>query len=257
MKIITLPCSFDNYAYLIVCEETGNAAVVDPAEFYPVFCEVEKRGITLRSVFCTHHHADHISGLEDLLGELPDLNVYGYKGDENRIPGMNCSVKDGDLVRFGKISGKVLHTPGHTTGSLCYIFDGSIFTGDTLFSAGCGRLFEGTAEEMYHALNVKIKEMVPETKVYFGHEYTAHNLKYANFVDPDNKNVLQRTRDVAGLREERKPTSPTTLKIERETNPFLRCDKQGIIKTVAEKFIGEQLDPLAVFTVLRRLRDSF
>ncbi len=257
MKIITLPCSFDNYAYLIICEETGDAAVVDPAEFYPVFCEVEKSGVSLRSVLCTHHHTDHIGGLEDLLGEIPDLNVFGHTGDDKRIPGMNCLLKGEEVIKVGNIRGRVVHTPGHTTGSLCYIFADTVFTGDTMFSAGCGRLFEGTADEMYSALNVKIKALPGETKIYFGHEYTAHNLKYAQFVDPDNKKISLRAQEVAELREKGKPTSPTTLKIECETNPFLRCEEEGVVNTVAEKFVGEQLDPLSVFTALRRLKDSF
>ena len=257
MKIVTLPCSFDNYGYLVICAETGEAAVVDPAEYYPISREIESRGVQLRSVYCTHHHADHIGGLEDLLGEFPGLKVYGHTSDKRRIAGLNSLLEDGDTVRVGSIEGRVLHTPGHTAGSVCYTFADNVFTGDTLFGAGCGRLFEGSPAQMYEALNKKIRVMAPGTKLYFGHEYTAQNLKFAQFVDPDNATIRQRVQDVALLRDQGHFTTPSTVAEECATNPFLRCEEQGIIKTVAEKFAGESLDPLSVFTTLRRLKDSF
>ncbi len=140
MKIITVPCSFDNYGYLIICEETGDAAIVDPAEFYPISCELERLGVRLRSIYCTHHHADHIGGLDDFLNQFPGLPVYGHESDKRRIRGMNCSLTDGDKIQVGNIQGQVMHTPGHTTGSICFLLEDALFTGDTLFSAGCGRL---------------------------------------------------------------------------------------------------------------------
>lgn len=257
MKIITLPCSFDNYAYLLICEETGEAAVVDPAEFYPLFCEIESAGVQVQSIFCTHHHADHIGGLEDLLREFPGLKVYGHESDKRRIAGMNSPLREGSRVRVGSIAGEVIHTPGHTTGSICYKFENSLFTGDTLFGAGCGRLFEGRPSQMYEALNTKIKPLDRHTKLYFGHEYTAHNLKFAQFVDPDNDAVVKRFEQVTALREQGRFTTPSSLETECDTNPFLRCEQQGIIKTVAEKFAGEALDPVSIFGALRRLKDSF
>ncbi|MGB3209165.1 MAG: hydroxyacylglutathione hydrolase [Desulforhopalus sp.] len=257
MKIVSVPCSFDNYAYLLICEETGAAAIVDPAEFYPVFCEIERSGVRLEAIFCTHHHADHIGGLEDMLGEFPQLSVYGHEGDIHRIPGMNRSLTDGEMIGFGNIEGRVMHTPGHTTGSICYLIEDALFTGDTLFSGGCGRLFEGSPQQMYDALNVRIKSLPPETKVYFGHEYTASNLKFASFVEPDNQSVKKRLEQVAVLREKGEPTSPSSISIECETNPFLRCQEKGILRSVAEKFIGEKLDPISVFSALRQCKDNF
>jgi hydroxyacylglutathione hydrolase len=257
MKIVTLPCSFDNYSYLIICEETGTAAVVDPAEYYPVSCAVASAGVQLRAVYCTHHHADHIGGLDDLREEFPDLDIYGHHVDRRRIPGFNSPLTDGSTVRIGKITGQALHTPGHTSGSICYLFGTDLFTGDTLFGAGCGRLFEGTPQQMHEALNSLVKNLPPATKVYFGHEYTAHNLKFARFVEPGNKAGEARRELVEGQRASGLATTPSTLATEVATNPFLRCGEEEIIRTVAEKFFGEDLDPLSVFAALRRLKDVF
>jgi len=257
MKIIVVPCSFDNYGYLIICEETGEAAVVDPAEFYPISREIERNGVHLRAIYCTHHHADHIGGLEDLLGQFPRIPVYGFENDKRKIPGMNRSLTDGSKIQVGNIKGLVMHTPGHTIGSLCYLFEKALFTGDTLFSGGCGRLFEGSPNQMYDALNLRIKSLSPQTKVYFGHEYTVQNLKFAHFVEPENELISKRLEQTVAQREKGMLTTPSTLKIECETNPFMRCEEEGIVRSVAEKFNGEPLDPVSVFTVLRRLKDSF
>lgn len=257
MKIVTIPCSFDNYSYLIISEETGDAAVIDPAEFYPLFREIEKTGVRLQAIYCTHHHADHIGGLEDLLGEFPEVAVYGHESDKRRIPGMNHSLIDDSKMSIGTVTGQVMHTPGHTSGSLCYLFGDALFTGDTLFGGGCGRLFEGSPQQMYDALNGRIKCLPGPTKVYFGHEYTLQNLKFAHFVEPGSEAVVNRLRQTTVQRDLGQLTTPSNLELERQTNPFLRCTEEGVVRTVAEKFIGEASDPLAVFTALRRLKDSF
>ena len=141
MKVMTIECSFDNYAYLLICEQTGVAAVIDPSEFYPVYQVATRLGVEVRYILCTHHHHDHIGGIAELLDEYGKLPVFGFKGDRERIQGLTHTVEDEDEVLVGNLVGKVLHTPGHTAGSICYHFENSVFTGDTLFGCGCGRLY--------------------------------------------------------------------------------------------------------------------
>ena len=257
MKVITIPCSFDNYSYLLICEATGEAAVVDPAEYYPVTQEIQRAGVTLTAVYCTHHHADHVGGLADLCAAFPGLKVYGHKSDSARIEGMNSALTDGSQVRIGKLDGRVIHTPGHTLGSVCYLVEDGLFTGDTLFGSGCGRLFEGSPKQLYDALYQKIMPLPQPTTIYFGHEYTVHNLKFAGFIEPDNQVVAARLQQATRQRESGQLTSPSTLELECATNPFLRCAEQGIIAGVNAQGSSHAYDPLSIFTALRRLRDSF
>ena len=257
MQVIAIPCSFDNYAYLLICTETRKAVVVDPAEYYPVSTTIDKEKVELEGIFCTHHHADHIGGLEDLLGEFPGVSVSGFGGDSARIPAMDSMLRDGAEVSVGKIRGKVLHTPGHTSGSLCFRFEEHLFTGDTLFGAGCGRIFEGSYEEMNHCLNNRIAKMAPETRIYFGHEYTLQNLKFAAFVDPDNKAVSDRFIRIKALRDKGGQSCPSTLAEELATNPFLRCEQPSLLAQVGGRITAESREPLEVFTALRRLKDGF
>lgn len=257
MKTTILPCSFDNYSYLIVCRQTGQAAVVDPTEAYPVFRAVQQSSAKLIAVLCTHHHQDHIGGLEDLLAELPVLKVYGHESDHNRIPGLNQPLKDGGSIAIGGMQVKVLYTPGHTKGSVVYGVEGGLFTGDTMFGAGCGRLFEGTAAQMHASLNRVVSAFPQETKVYFGHEYTIHNLNFAMKVEPGNEAVAQRLSLVSEQRERGVPSSPSTLGEELQTNPFLRCHSPGLIEGLRSTG-GENLESeVEVFSRLRELRNSF
>ncbi len=257
MKVITIPYSFDNYAYLIICEKSGEAAVVDPGEFYPVYRELKKNGIRLRAVYCTHHHGDHIGGLGELCDEFDGLTIYGSAEDVGRIPGMNSPLTEKNEVCIGETTGRVFATPGHTRGSVCYSFADHLFTGDTLFGGGCGRLFEGTSLEMYESLNGKLKKLPMETKVCFGHEYTAQNLKFASFVEPDNKAIEER---LAGIVEKQsKPliTTPSSMQLECATNPFLRCEEEGVAQKAAEKYHVDHLDPPAVFSIIRKMKDNY
>lgn len=257
MKIITIPCAFDNYAYLIVCEKTNQAGVVDPAEFYPVWNEIENQGVALSAILCTHNHMDHTGGNSELLEKLPDLKVYGFETDRGSIPGQNGYLSDMDQVAIGDLQGSVIHTPGHTAGSVSYLFEDAMFTGDTLFASGCGRVFEGTPEQMYESLNEKIARHPLETNIYFGHEYTLKNLEFALTVEPGNNGIEETQKKVQAMRRNGEPTAPSTLASEKQTNPFLRCASPEIKETVKRHDPKNDLLPGSVFRVIRELKDGF
>ncbi len=254
MQIIPIACALDNFAYLLVCNDSGAAAVVDPTEAYPVWREAERAGVKLVAVFCTHHHTDHVAGLEDLLDEQPDILVYGFRGDERRIPGLNQPLEDGAEVRVGELRGRVVHTPGHTAGSLCYHMCNALFTGDTLFGAGCGRLFEGSPAEMYRSLNRRIALLPEGTELYFGHDYTRQNLLFARMLEPENQLIIRRLLDIdeegnTGL------SVVSTLALEKMTNPFLRCAEQSIRRNFIT--VGFTPSDEEIFALLRQRRDRF
>ncbi len=253
MRVIPIPCSFDNYSYLLVCEVTGEAAVIDPTEAYPVNCQIEDIDVNLTSVLCTHHHNDHVGAIGELLETSPQLKVYCHHSDRERIPLANTYIEDGDTISVGKLEGRSLHTPGHTLGSICYHFEETLFTGDTLFGSGCGRLFEGTAEQMYVSLTTRIAVLPAETKLFFGHEYTLKNLEFSLSVEPQNSSAAQRLKI---LQEEGGITTPTTLKAENETNPFLRCSSKNICNNLVLRGMDVKGE-LEVFAALRELRNSF
>lgn len=253
MQVITIPCSFDNYSYLVLCEKSGEAAVIDPTEAFSVISEIEKRKLTLTTVLCTHHHNDHVGDIGQLVETFPGLRVYCHRLDEANIPDANSFVEDSDTIRVGQLVGEVLHTPGHTAGSICYHFEDVLLTGDTLFGAGCGRLFEGTAEQMYASLNKRIALLPDATELFFGHEYTIKNLEFALSVEPLNKDAnarLQKLQNSSGV------STPTTIRLEKETNPFFRCASENIRNTLSLKG-GNVKEPLQIFKALRELRNSF
>jgi hydroxyacylglutathione hydrolase len=257
MKTITVPCHYDNYAYIVICEKSKKAAIIDPAEYYPLLQILKEQDAQLTAIYCTHHHADHIGGLEEFLGDYAGLNVYGHYSDSNRIVGLNVSLEDGDLLSLGELEGKVIHTPGHTSGSVCYLFEDAVFTGDSVFGGGCGRLFEGSPELMYQSLSHLVAEIPESAEIYFGHEYTMQNLKFALFVEPENNRIARRMSDSAALLESGGFTTPSTLSQELATNPFLRCSEMTIRKNVAEKLFADNSSPQAVFAALRKKKDSF
>jgi len=258
MKVIPIPCAFDNYSYLLICEQTGAAAVVDPTEFYPVYKALDELGVRLSAILCTHHHHDHIGGMEELLAEYEaDVTVYGFRDDMHRIPGITQPVIDGDTVRVGDLFGSILHTPGHTTGSICYSFGDCLFVGDTLFGGGCGRLFEGTPAMMFASLMEKIFPLPDDTRIFFGHEYTALNLRFAASVEEGNLQLAERMRDVQTLRGQQLTTTPSILALEKATNPFLRCSDHEFVQRVCDTISCHDRTPLAAFTALRELRNNF
>lgn len=253
MKIVPVPCSFDNYSYLIICTKSHKAAVVDPTEAYPVMAELESNNAELSTIFCTHHHHDHIGDIGQLKKQYHSLKVVCHQTDKARIQTANAFVNDGDSVEIGNLKGKVFFTPGHTSGSICYHFQDHLFVGDTLFGAGCGRLFEGSPQQMYASLD-KLASLKNETKIYFGHEYTRKNLDFAKMVEPDNERVHERLHKLSLSNE---ISTPTTLQLEKETNPFLRCDSKGIREFAQNRKKSKVEDPVEVFTMLRELRNNF
>ncbi len=251
MKIETIPVFGDNYAYLVICEDTGQAAAVDPADENEVAEVVERAGLSLVAIWNTHHHMDHTAGNEGLCRHTP-LRVVGHSSDKTRIPGLTDVVDDGDRLALGRLEAKVLHTPGHTRGSICYLVQDALFTGDTLFGAGCGRLFEGDAPTMYRSLHETLLPLPSKTRIFFGHEYTATNLRFAKGIESGNMALQQRLLDTKdGL-----ISTPSTIQLERETNPFFRCSSEEIQSSIKKRFPADSKEPLQVFTRLRELRNK-
>jgi hydroxyacylglutathione hydrolase len=257
MDVVPIPVLQDNYSYLVIDPDTGDAAIVDCAEADPVLAEVERRGVTLTSILATHHHWDHIGGNEALLAHRR-LRVYGYRHDGSRIPGLTRGVSEGDEITVGSIAGRAIFIPAHTSGHLAYYFPdpGIVFTGDTLFAGGCGRLFEGDAAQMMASL-AKLAALPPRTKVYCGHEYTEKNLRFAATLEPANEALLEKLQRVRQLRAQGNPTVPTTIESERATNPFLRTDSPELRATLRSRFPDLGSDSVEIFARIRALKDSF
>lgn len=253
MRVVTVPQLLDNYAYLLIDEASGDAGVVDCADAEPVLAAADTEGARLRAILPTHHHADHVAGHEELLAIHPDLAVYGA---DERIPGLTNRVGDGDSVVIGHTHGQVVAIPAHTTGHVAYYFEGAVFTGDTLFAAGCGRLFEGDAATMLRSLS-RLAALPDDTRVYFGHEYTERNLRFALTVEPDNAAVRRKLEWAAAQQRGGGITTPTTIADEKATNPFLRWHSPGLRRTLRARFPDLPLDDVAVFAKTRELKDVF
>jgi hydroxyacylglutathione hydrolase len=255
MRVIPVPCLRDNYAYL-VATESGDAAVVDASEAEPVRQALRREGLTARSIWSTHHHWDHVGGNVELAYEL-GVEVVGHVSDRERLPGLAHGVSDGDVVRVGDVDATVMHVPGHTLGAVAYFIDGPqqrvVFTGDTLFCAGCGRLFEGTPAQM-HASLTRLGALPASTRVYPGHEYTEKNLTFASYVERSNVDVGGALERVRGQRARGEPTVGTTLDLERRVNPFLRVKSAEIRATIG---IRPDDDDALAFAAIRSAKDAF
>ncbi len=254
MEVVVVPCLYDNYTYLII--NGTQAAVVDPSEAWPVMNIIDDRGLELSAVLCTHHHHDHIGGLPDLLDEYGSLDVYGFFQDRTRIPLITKALQDNESFSVCGLEATVMHTPGHTSTHVIFRIEDHLFVGDTLFGAGCGRLFEGTAEQMVHSLD-RIIACGSQCSIYFGHEYTELNLRFAAQVDPTNPAIAKRVARVAEIRREDRPSAPSTLKEELETNPFLRIEESAIIDQLEREQHLESSGRVAVFAALREQRNNF
>jgi hydroxyacylglutathione hydrolase len=255
MKVIPIAQLMDNYAYLVIDEGTKAAGVVDCAEAEPVLEAIAAEGVTLTAILPTHHHFDHVGGNEDLLRAKPGLTVYGV---DQRIPGLTDRVEDGSTVRVGNLSARVLFIPAHTTGHIAYYFerDRAVFTGDTLFAGGCGRLFEGDAAMMIGSLS-KLMALPDDTQVYFGHEYTEKNLRFALSLEPKNIDLRKKYDWVIEQGKRKQPTTPTSIGSEKETNPFFRWRSPELRASIEQNYPGVAMDDVGVFAKTRALKDVF
>lgn len=232
LNISSIPLFTDNYAWLLQDRATGTLAVVDPGDSAPVEAALAPYGGRLDLILLTHHHADHIGGAQ-ALRERTGARLAGPAAEQHRMPPLDITLTDGQSIAVGASTGTVLATPGHTLGHICYFFNdpAALFCGDTLFSLGCGRLFEGTASQLFDSLR-RLSALPPETLVYCGHEYTLSNCAFALAAEPDNPALLQRIEEVRHLRAQTRPTVPSTLAMECATNPFLRAPDSQTLATL-------------------------
>jgi hydroxyacylglutathione hydrolase len=245
----------DNYIWCLINDKTNHCIIVDPGEVKPVLTFLKRFNLMLDAVFITHHHWDHTNGIK---GILKDYAVPVFGPAKEKVIGVSNPVDEGDGIELNHwpIAFKVLAIPGHTLGHIAYYGGRMLFCGDTLFSAGCGRLFEGTAEQMLDSLN-KLSQLPDETQIYCGHEYTLNNLNFAQMIEPSNPRVKEHLERVRELRQKNLPSLPSVLFAERLINPFLRCDKTEILSRV-ERHRGKKLDlPAEVFAYLRQWKNNY
>ncbi|MEO0961312.1 MAG: hydroxyacylglutathione hydrolase [Pseudomonadota bacterium] len=248
-----IPCLSDNYGYLLHSQKTGETATIDTPEVEPILKALDEKGWRLTHIFNTHHHFDHAGGNREIKTRT-GCTVIGPKDEADKIPGIDRAVGDGDTVEFGGGVAQVLGVPGHTAGHIAFSFpdDKIAFVGDTLFALGCGRLFEGTPQQMWTSLQ-KLIALPDETVVYCAHEYTQANAKFALSVEPDNAELRARSREIDELRRKGTPTVPTTIGLEKATNPFLRPASDDLQRTIGLE--GANL--VDVFAKTRELKDNF
>lgn len=258
MSVYTIPVLSDNFSYLIIDDSSGKAAVIDPSEAKPIVEKVRELDVSLELILATHKHADHIQGLSELLEAFPKATVCGPKLDAHSIPHLTKALEDCDVISIGSLKGSVIATPCHTMGDISYYFpdEDAVFTGDTLFVGGCGRFFEGDANDMYQSLS-KLSALPDHTKVYCGHEYTVSNLKFANSIEPGNPAIGRKLIAVNKLREAERPSVPSTIAEEKSYNPFLRSHSRELIDSVVAATAENATDPVSILGATRALKDNF
>lgn len=253
LDIRQIPVLSDNYVYLVREPKSGAVAVVDPAVSDEILSEAKKLGWKITHILNTHHHPDHVGGNLEIQAATGCV-IVGPAHDPDRIPGMQIQVKDGDTYAFGSEHAQVFFVPGHTRGHIAYWFKDSaaLFCGDTMFSIGCGRLFEGTPQQMWTSLS-RLRALPPETRIYCAHEYTESNVRFAVSIDPGNKALRDYEAEVKAKRARNEPTVPSTLKLECAASPFLRADAPDL--QAALGMTGKP--PVDVFAEVRHRKDVF
>ncbi|MEG4486441.1 hydroxyacylglutathione hydrolase [Microcoleus sp. D2_18a_B4] len=257
MQVYRLPVLSDNYIFLLHDPDRHTAAVVDPAQAEPVLQQLISLGAELTAIFNTHHHSDHVGGNQQLIDRFPQIKVYGGAEDRGRIPGQQVFLQAGDRVSFANRTAEVFFLPGHTKAHIAYYFPpnnpsetGELFCGDTLFAGGCGRLKEGTPAQMLASLR-QLRNLPDSTRVWCAHEYTLNNLQFALSVDGDNPDLQQRFAEVKEARSRSQPTIPSSIGLEKSTNPFLRWDFPNLQSAANTR------DPVQTFARLRGMKDQF
>ncbi len=253
-SIFPIPAFNDNYIWVWVDELKKQAMVIDPGDAAPVMEFLNQKKLTLNAILITHKHHDHTGGISALLSAFPKAAVFSHSIEN--IQQTTHTVSDGDVIRINAHSFKVIHIPGHTLEHVAYYCNPVLFCGDTLFTNGCGRIFEGTAEQMLSSLK-KLMALPDDTQIYCGHEYTLSNIKFALQIEPNNHALKKRFDDAKQLRSQNKPTVPSTLKLEKDTNPFLRCHIQAVIDRVSKQ-IGKSCEAeVDIFCALREWKNHF
>lgn len=254
-KIAAIRALKDNYIWAIH-GENRTVTVVDPGQAQPVIAYLTENQYTLDTILLTHHHADHTGGVQDLLKQYPNVAVYGSLID--RVPGITHFVQENDTIALTTLpfTFTVLNLPGHTLGHIGFYGNDLLFCGDTLFSAGCGRLFEGTYAQLYHSLE-KLRQLPLHTHIYCAHEYTLSNLRFAQAVEPNNLAITRHSETVLEYLRQNQPSLPSSVQLEQTINPFWRCQESTVMTAVQEHSGLSLHDPLSIFTHLRKWKDQF